>query len=221
MKRNNNRLFIFALFLLVMLSNCAGRQYDFTLKDTLSIFLIKNESESFFCMPVQYMGDYHVGSFEFSGGSILIGDYEILLKRDELNISVYLKEDAEEDGSSDSGFNPVYLEEKGKILLSKMSEPLAGEPQEDDGKYCHYYIFIEKLLNDDDVKKINNEYEKGNVNSRFNIEYDLVIDNEPQNGCALIDDFEIYDGIPMDSEWFPPNLNFFKLKYLRPLDKKL
>ena len=202
----------------IVLSNCATtRQYNFSLKNTLSIFMLNNGKESFFCIPVQYMGDYHIGKFDYSNGYIQIGDYEILLKRNEINISVFLNEAAADDGNSDSGFNPVYLEEKGKILLSKMSEPLEVKPEEDDGKYNHYYIFIEKFLKNDEVKKINSEYEKGNVYSRLSIEYDLIIDNEPQDGNGMMDDFELYNGIAADPDWFPPNLNLFKARYLKKI----
>ena len=45
--------------------------------------------------------------------------------------------------------------------------------------------------------------------------YDIVIDNEEQNGSGMLDDFELYDGPALDPAWFPPNLNFFKAKYLQ------
>ena len=31
----------------------------------------------------------------------------------------------------------------------------------------------------------------------------------------MLDDFELYDGPAIDPAWFPPNLNFFKAKYLQ------
>ena len=224
-----NRSFLTCVLILLVIfvfQNCAtvrnaetrrtaADKYNFSLKNTLSIFMLHSDEGSVFCIPVQYMGDYHIGKFDYNSGYVQIGDYEILLKRDEINISVFLNEAAADDGNSDSGFNLVYLEEKGKITLSKMSEPLTVKPKEDDGKYNHYYIFIEKFLKNDEVKKINSEYEKGNVYSRLSIEYDLIIDNEPQDGNGMMDDFELYDGIAADSAWFPPNLNFFKARYLR------
>ena len=214
MKKTKN-LFL-CVFAAIILSNCAtARHYDFSLKNTLSIFMLNNENGYFFCIPVQYMGDYHIGGFDYSSGFVVIGDYEISMKKEDVNISVYLKEETDEDGSLDSGFNLVYLEEKSRILLSKMSEPLTVNQVEDDGKYTHYYIFIERFLNDEEVKKIKSEYEKGNVYSRLEIWYDLVIDNEPQLGSGMLDDFELYDGIAMDPSWFPPNLNFFRAKYLQ------
>ena len=206
-------------FLIIILSNCATaqikqpeKQYDFSFKNTLSIFLRNNEKGIFFCIPVQYLGDYQVQSFEYRSGLILIGGYEISLKRDDINISVYLNQTADESGSSDSGFNLVYSEENNQVLLSKMDEPLAVK--ESDDILNHYYIFIEKFIKDDDIEKIISEYEKGNIYSRFEIWYDLVIDNEEQFGNGMLDDFELYDGTAYDPEWFPPNLNFFKTKYM-------
>jgi hypothetical protein len=210
----NACLCIIGLFAVIIFSNCATtRRYDFSLKDTLSIFLLNNGKEHYFCIPVQYMGDYHIEKFEFNNGNILIGDYEILLKRDEVNIFIYLNESADEDGNSDGGFNLIYLEENGKISISKMGEPLATKHDSDE-KLNHYYIFIERYLTDDEFKKIINEYEKGNVYSKLSIWYDMSINNEEQNGNGMLDDFELYDGPAIDSEWFPPNLNFFKARYL-------
>ena len=210
----NYFLYIFGLLVVISLLNCVStRQYNFSFKNTLSVFLLNDDKEYFLCIPVQYLGDYHIGGFDYSTGFILIGDYEIPLKRDEINISVYLKEDADENGSSCSGFNIVYLEEKGRIILSKMNETLSAKQVKDDNIYTHYYIFIEKYINNGEIKKIKNEYEKGNTSSRLEIWYNLLIDNELQKGNGMLDDFELYDGISIDPKWFPPNLNFFKAKY--------
>ena len=160
------------------------------------------------------MGDYHIGKFDYTDGFILIGDYAISLKRDEINIFVYLNEETDEDGSLDSGFNLVHSEENGRILLAKMDEPLIVKQVEDDGKFAHYYIFIERFLSDDEVRKINAEYERGNVHSRLEIWYNLVFDGEPQNGNGILDDFELYDGDVSGVVSLFPNLNFFRAKYL-------
>jgi hypothetical protein len=203
------------LFVTIIFSNCTTtRHYDFSLNNTLSIFLLNNERGYYFCIPVQYMGDYQISGFEFNNGNILIGDYEILLKRDEINISVYLNETADLDGNSDSGFNLIYLEENGGISISKMGEPLAIK-HESDEMVNHYYIFIEKYLTDNEMKNIINEYERGNVYSKLSIWYDMTIDNEEQNGNGMLDDFELFDGPSIDPAWFPPNLNFFKARYLQ------
>jgi hypothetical protein len=202
------------LFVAIIFSNCASaRHYDFSLKNTLSIFLLNNGKAHYFCIPVQYMGDYQIEKFEFSNGNITIGDYEIVLQRDDINISVYLSEAADLDGSSDGEFNLIYSEENGKISISKMGEPLAIKHDSDE-KLNHYYIFIEKYVTDAEYKKIINEYEKGNVYSKLSIWYDMSINNEEQNGNGMLDDFELYDGPAIDPAWFPPNLNFFKARYL-------
>jgi len=159
------------------------------------------------------MGDYQIQRFEFNTGHIAIGDYVLILKREEVIISVYLNEDTDEDGSSDDEFNLIYSEENGGITVSKMNEPLALKSESDE-RLNHYYIFIEKYLTDNEMKKITDEYKKGNVHSNLDIWYDMTIDNEIQNGNGMLDDFELYDGPAIDPSWFPPNLNFFKAKYL-------
>jgi len=200
---------ILGLCVMIICASCANKpQYDFSLKNTLSIFLLNDGNDYYFCIPVQYMGDYHIGRFEFTNGNILIGDYDIALNRDDITISVYLNEASDEDGSADDGFNLMYLEENGSIVTSKMDEPLTN-------MLNHYYIFIEKHLNDDDLTAIIKEYEKGNVYSKVSIWYDMSIDNEEQNGSGMLDDFELYNGPAGDTAWFPPNLNFFKAKYLQ------
>ena len=219
MKRKNNICFcILGLLIAIFLSTCVSlktRHYNFTLKNTLSVFMLNNEKDHYFCIPVQYMDDYKLGSFDFVRGNILIGDYEILLKRDELKISVYLNENPDEYGSVNQGeFNLIYFEESGDISVSKISEQ-PTEKNETETSMNHYYIFIEKYLKDDEMKEIIKEYEKGNVYSRFEIWYDLIIDNEPQFGNGMLDDFELYDGLAMDPAFFHPNLDFFKVKYLQ------
>jgi len=202
------------IFPVIFLSNCLNaHQYNFSLKNTLSIFILNDEKKYYFCIPVQYIGNYQINGFEFNNGNIVIGDYEILLKKDEINISVYLNEATDEYGNSDDNFNLIYLEENGKTLLSKMNEPISIK-HESDNIMNHYYIFIERYLNNNEIKNIINEYEKGNINSRFYIGYDTVIENEYQKGNGMLDDFELYNGISIDPSFFPVNLNFFKTKYL-------
>jgi len=204
------------LFAAIIFSNCSNKQNnDYSLKNTLSIFLLNNGKEHYFCIPVQYMGDYQIGGFEFNNGNILIGGYDILLKRDEINIYIYLNEASDLDGTSDDEFNLIYQEENGRVIISKMAEPLAIK-NESDEKMNHYYIFIEKFLEDAEFKNITGEYKRGNIDSKFSIWYDITIDNEDQSGSGLLDDFELYYGPAQDGTvWFPPNLNFFKAKYLQ------
>jgi hypothetical protein len=209
-----------ALFTAIALSSCATtRQNDFSLynlslKNTLSIFLLNNEKGRYFCIPVQYMGDYQIARFKFDHGNIQIDDYDIPLKRNKINISVYLNETANEDGNAVEGFNLIYLEKDGKVLTSKMAEPIAAK-NKSDYMMNHYYIFIEKYLSNNEMKKIINKYESGKVYSNFSIWYDLTIDNEEQNGSGLLDKFELYNGLALEPSWFPVNLNFFKAKYLQ------
>jgi len=201
----------------IIITGCASApQYNFSLGNTLSIFLIKNEKDYYFCMPVQYVGDYQIQSFEFVSGNITIGDYNILLNRDEIRISIYLNERANaENLTSDGEFNLIYLEENGIVSVSKMNEPLA---EKNDPYYTmnHYYIFIEKYINKSVEQNIINEYEEKRVYSWMMIEFDLVIDNEEQFGSGLIDDFELHDGLIQDTSWYPANLDFFKAKHLHP-----
>jgi hypothetical protein len=207
----NAYLCIMVFFAAIIFSNCTNtRHYDFSLKNTLSIFLL-NDGKDFFCIPVQYVGDYQITRFEFDNGNILIGDYDILLKRDEINIYVYLNENADEPWGLDGEFNMIYSEENGRI---KMNEPLAPKSESDE-TMNHYYIFIERYLTDNEMQNIINEYKKGNVSSKLSIWYDITIDNEEQNGNGMLDDFELYDGPSLDSAWFPPNLDFFRAKYLQ------
>jgi hypothetical protein len=160
--------------------------------------MLKNEKNYYFCLPVQYYGDYQIQSFEFITGSVIIGNYEILMKRDEMKISIYLNEEPEEFGNSEGVFNQIYLEEKGRVLVSKMNEPLdiKSDPE---NMANYYYIFIEKYLNNDELKNIINEYKKGNVNSQMNIWYDLIIDNNEQKGSGLMDKFELHDELILDT----------------------
>ena len=204
----------------ITLSNCATTRpndfsrYNLSLKNTLSIFLLNNEKDYYFCIPIQYVGEYQIAKFEFNNGNILIDDYDILLKRNEINIAVYLNETADENGGSVEGFNLIYQEKNGKVSLSKMAEPLA---KKNNPGYMmnHYYIFIEKHLTDNEMKHIINKYEKGKVYSKMSVWYDITVDNEEQNDTGMLDDFELYDGLALDPALFPSNLDFFKVKYPR------
>jgi len=219
-KKINVYICIMGLLTMINLSNCVKTrqndfsQYNFSLKDTLSIFFLNNEKGYYFCIPVQYSGDYQISRFEFDNGNISIGNYDILLKRDEINIAIYLNEMADEDGNIIGEFNLIYQEENGIVSVSKIAEPLTVK-KESDYMLNYYYIFIEKYLTDNDMKNIINEYKKGNVNSKMSIWYDLTIDNEEQNGSGLLDDFELYNGSALDPSWFPQNLDFFKAKYMQ------
>jgi hypothetical protein len=80
-------LCLMGLFGAIIFSNCAiirqndFSQFNFSLKNTLSIFLLNNEKDYYFCIPVQYIGGYQIGRFEFDNGNILIGDYDIFIEK--------------------------------------------------------------------------------------------------------------------------------------------
>ena len=209
-----------SLFMAIIFSNCATTrqsdfsQYDFSLKNTLSIFLLNDEKGHYFCIPVQYICDYQIGGFEFDSGNILIGDYDILLKRDELIISIYLNETADENGNTAGEFNLIYLEENGRVLVSKMAEPLFIK-NEPNFMMNQYDIYIEKYLTDREMINIINEYERGNVYSTLSIWFDITINNEEQNGSGMLDDFELYKGPLNEYVWLLPHFEFFRAKYLQ------
>jgi len=200
-------------FTSIFFSNCTNSHFDFSLKNTVSIFLLNNGKDYYFCIPVQYIGDYQIEKFDFTDGYIQLGDYEILLKRDEINIYAYLDEAIYEDDFSSGEFDLVYSEENGKISISKMNEPLAIKCA-DVGILNHYYIFIERHLKKDEMKKISNEYKKGNVHSKYFVGYDITIDNELQAGSGMLDDFELSNEPFEDVTALFPNLSFFRTKYL-------
>jgi hypothetical protein len=207
-------LVILGFIIIALFSACKTiPHYHFTLNNTVAIFLLENKKDYYFCIPVQYMGDYHISNFVFVNGFIKVGNYDMQLDRDELKITVYLNETADLDGSLVDGFKLIYEEEYGRIMLSKMGDHLSLSTEIVE-KYRHYYIFIEKSINGNDIKNMAAEYENGNAYSRFGIEYDITIDGEIQRGSGLLDDFELYNGPAIDHVWFPPNLNYFKTKYL-------
>ena len=216
----NACLCIMNLFMAIIFLNCTAKRqndfsrYNFSLKNTLSVFLLNDENGFYFCIPVQYAGDYQIAGFEFNNGNILIGDFNILLKRNEVNISVYLNETADENGNTVGEFNLIYLEKNGRILASKIAEPLAVK-NEPDYMMNQYNIFIEKYLTDNEMKNIINEYEKENVYSKLSIWYDITIDNEEQTGSGMLDDFELYSGPVNEYVWLLPHFEFFRAKYLQ------
>jgi hypothetical protein len=178
---------------------------------------LKNEKDYYFCIPVQYIGGYQIGSFEFDNGNILIGDYDILLKRDEVNISVYLNETSDEEGNAVGEYKLIYREKNGRVLVSKMAEPLAIK---NDPNYMmnKYDIFIEKYLTDNEKKNIINEYEKRNVSSKMSVWYDITVDNEEQNESGMLDNFELHSGQLneyIEYIWLLPHFELFRNKYLQ------
>jgi hypothetical protein len=159
----------------------ATSHYNFSLKDTLSIFLLNDGENDYFCIPVQYIGDYHVENFEFDNGFILIGDYKMVLEKDDVSIEMFVNEHSDESGNIGESYN-----------------------------LNQYNIFVEYILKKSDMDNIIKEYKKGNTYSKLYIEYSVTIDNEKMEGCGYSDDVELYNGPLGDSGWFPPNLEFFR-----------
>jgi hypothetical protein len=181
MERMKNILCVTGLIVTIFFFSCATTShYNFSLKNTLAIFMLNNGKNSRFAIPVQYIGDYHVQSFEFDHGYIQIGDYKIPLGRDDLSIEMFASESSDESGN---------------IGLGNLNQ---------------YNIFVQYTLKERDMDNITNEYKKGNTYSKFYIEYTITIDNERMEGCGYTDDFELYNGPVGDYDWFPPNLKFFK-----------
>jgi hypothetical protein len=115
----------------------------------------------------------------------LIGGYEILLNRDDMNIDVFEKIPCDENGNT-----------SGPDLI-----------------FNQYNIILEKYLKNNELENIIKEYEKGNTYSKFYLEYTITIDNE-QGEYGYSDDFELYNGLVTFGSGFPPNLEFFRAKVL-------
>jgi hypothetical protein len=187
-KKNNSFLFVIGLFIMFIFINCAAtptRQYNFSLKNTLSIFLLNDKNNYSFAIPIQYIGDYQLENFEFNKGYILIGDYKILITGDDINIDVFVYETSDEYGNIGESYN-----------------------------LNQYNIFIEYPLKNNEMYNIIDEYEKGNTHSQFYLEYNITIDQEQMEGCGYTDDFEFYNGPVEETILFPPNLEFFRATVL-------
>ena len=94
----NTYFCIVVLFMAIIFANCATRQhnefaqYNLTLRDSLTIFLLNNENNHFFCIFLQYIGDFQISNFEFNYGNILIGEYHIPLNRENVRVLQYFNE---------------------------------------------------------------------------------------------------------------------------------
>jgi hypothetical protein len=119
-----------------------------------------------------------------------------------------------ENGNTVGEYKLIYLEENGRVLVSKMIELLAVK-NVPDYTMNQYDIFIEKYLTDNEMENIINEYENGNVYSQLSIWYDITIDNEEQNGSGMLDDFELYSGQVQEYVFLFSHFEFFRTKYLQ------
>lgn len=192
---------ILVLFAALVFSNCATNKsdsgassqnneidYNFICEDTLSIFIHKDESDYIFNIPVQYIGYYQIETFDFSYGSIMIGEYNILLGRENTKISIMLNTSSDVYGKTSGIFDLVYLEEYGNVTISKIKEPI--KKSRTDKTMNQYNINIERRLNEDELANLIKEYQKGNTYSNFTIKYEAKIDNEAG-------EFGIYDGFEL------------------------
>jgi len=192
-------LYLFAILTLSLLSTCKQPpHYDFICQNTMSISILSNGKYHYFSIPVQYVGDYQIESFEFLNGYVLIGDYKILLERENIKINILLNKSANENGKARGDFEAVYLEDKGKIKISKLDEPIIKD--ETDKTFNLYNMDIERILTKNEIKNIINEYENlknidykyrtGNTNSKIYIEYKIKTDIDGEFETGMFDYFE-------------------------------
>ena len=192
---------IISLFAVLVFSNCVSQDnvpgaskqnneidYNFICEDTLSITILKDESDYIFNIPVQYIGYYQIETFDFSYGNILIGDYNILLGSENTIISIMLNTSSDIYGKTNGSFNLVYLEEYGSVTISKIKEPI--KKSRTDKTMNQYNINIERRLNEDELANLIKEYQKGNTYSNFTVKYEAKIDNE-------FGEFGIFDGFEL------------------------
>jgi hypothetical protein len=194
-----NHLYLFTILTISLLSVCKPPpHYDFICKNTMSISIFSNGKNRYFSIPVQYVGDYQIESFEFLNGYVLIGNYKIPLERDNIKINILLNKSANEDGKARGDFEAVYSEDKGKIKLSKLDEPIIKD--ETDKTFNLYNMDIERILTKEEIKNIINEYENlknidykyrtGNTNSKIGIEYKIKTDIDGEFETGMFDFFE-------------------------------
>jgi len=198
-KKRVSHLYLLTLLTLSLLSACKpSPHYNFICRNTMSISILSNGKYRYFSIPVQYVGDYQIESFEFLNGYVLIGDYKILLERENIKINILLNKSANEDGKARGDFEAVYSEDKGKIKISKLDEPIIKD--ETDKTLNLYNMDIERVLSKDEIKNIINEYENlknidykyrtGNTNSKIGIEYKIKTDIDGEFETGMFDYFE-------------------------------
>jgi len=192
-------LSLLIILTLSILSACKQPpHYDFICQNTMSISILSNGKNHYFSIPVQYVGDYQIESFNFLSGYVLIGDYKIPLERENIKINILLNKSANEDGKTKGDFEPVYSADKGKITISKLDEPIIKD--ETDKTLNLYNIDIERMLTKTEIKNIINEYENlknidykwrtGNTNSKINIEYKIKTNIDGEFETGMFDYFE-------------------------------
>jgi hypothetical protein len=155
----------------------------------MSIQILHNGSNYYIHIPVQYIGDYQIESFDFQKGLVQIGDYKILLEREMLAIHIALNTSSDEYGNTKGQFKAVYAEDNGRVKLSKMKEPIIKSAL--DNPMNQYNISIERILHINEAENIISEYTAGNIQSHMEIWYTAVIDTDECSEAGMMDDFEI------------------------------
>jgi len=185
---------------MLFFSDCGNAEkYEFICQNTMSIYILNNGNDYYFNMPVQYVGDYQIETFDFLNGYVLVGNYKILLERENIKINISLNKSSDEYGNAEGDFETVYSQENGKVLISKMNEPIVKN--ETDNAMNLYNINIERMLSNDEIRNIINEnknleninykYREGRTNSKMNIEYKITINDEYEAGMFDCFDFKI------------------------------
>jgi hypothetical protein len=192
------------VFVAIIFSNCSNIRFNnIALKGTFpKIFLLNNGDNYYFSLPKQYIVINQFENIEFINGFILIGEYVILLKKDNINIDVFLNESSDLNGFISESSYIVYSEHNGKKLISKMKEPIEFSEYQ----VIEYNINIEKHLDNNNIKNIINEYNKGNIVSYVYLKYRITINTEGRNeyifdeynyfeftDTGIIAEYEIFD----------------------------
>jgi len=200
MKNKNIFFYVIGIFTMLFFSDCGNAEkYEFICQNTMSIYILNNGNDYYFNMPVQYVGDYQIETFDFLNGYVLVGNYKILLERENIKINISLNKSSDEYGNAEGDFETVYSQENGKVLISKMNEPIVKN--ETDNAMNLYNINIERMLSNDEIRNIINEnknleninykYREGRTNSKMNIEYKITINDEYEAGMFDCFDFKI------------------------------
>jgi len=200
MKRNKIFFCIIGVFAAFISQNCESAQrFEFICQNTMSVYILNNGNNYYFRIPVQYVGDYQIETFDFLNGYILIGDYKIPLERENVKINILMNKSSDEYGNTKGGFDTVYSQENGRIVISKLNEPVIKNKT--DYAMNMYNINIERILNKNEINNIINEYKnlenidynyrEGKTNSKMNIEYKITIDEEFEAGMFDYFEFKI------------------------------
>lgn len=145
-------LTIVCLFMSIIFTNCATKrqndftQYNLSLKNTLTIFLFNNENGYFFCIFLQYVGEFPVSDFEFDNGNIQIGNYNIPLNRDNVDVLVYFSEFTYENGLTMNQYS-IFIERH--LTDNEMSNII--NQYRKGNVYSYFYIWFDITI--DNIKQ--------------------------------------------------------------------